>query len=207
MCPVQEPWLAVPKQMALFMKQHYKVDHRNFQWDIAAIQGRFPLENICMFSSPSKEDAGKDGRNYLLSLWSAGDRFLIYLFYSVSSKTAPEKCSAQVWYRDCSSTPEGSFNQELKKYLCDKLRRGRHFVQGREQAEDFGGSMGKTGAFGAQRNCQINPLLTYFCESQQIVSVLPVYLLRRFSIWICWIFLKTNIAWYFSSTSLKLRKA
>lgn len=31
MCPVQEPWLAVPKQMALFMKQHYKVDHRNFQ--------------------------------------------------------------------------------------------------------------------------------------------------------------------------------
>lgn len=135
MCPVQEPWLAVPKQMALFMKQHYKVDHRNFQWDIAAIQGRFPLENICMFSSPSKEDAGKDGRNYLLSLWSAGDRFLISLFYSVSSKTAPEKCSAQVWYRDCSSTPEGSFNQELKKYLCDKLRRGRHFVQGREQAE------------------------------------------------------------------------
>lgn len=58
----------------------------------------------------------------------------------------------------------------------------------------------------SEKQCQINPLLTYFWESQQIVSVLPVYLLRRFSICICEIFLKTNIARYFSSTNLNLGK-
>lgn len=48
----------------------------NIWWDTATIQGRFPLENICVFSSPSKEDGGKHSRNYLLSLHSEGDRFL-----------------------------------------------------------------------------------------------------------------------------------